>query len=158
QMHFDLARRLAAQFGQPGDDLVVVLLDRVKKRVPGRGAIGVAELAGELWKLAPPRLDARERSGHVRAVKRLEMVAHAQHHVADAAEPSNVARAVQVCGQPQIESSEHRRAVGKLLNANCKLKIANCGSVTREGGVSLGKKRVSFRGFPTRYAGICRAG
>ena len=66
------------------DYVGVVLLDRVEKRVLHRLPVRVPKLARERREIPPPRRDPCERLGFAHAMKRLEMVAHCEHHMADA--------------------------------------------------------------------------
>ena len=89
-------------------EVVIVLLNGIKKGVPRTNSIRVPTVCNERGKLALPLAQAVQRRGLVGGVERFKMIAHGDHNIRDPVRnwrggPAQVGR------QPQIECPNHVR-------------------------------------------------
>jgi len=113
EVDFDFATARVAKFGKAADDSIVVLLNRIKKGVRGRGTVTVAKFFGQGGKSVAPPTDPIERSRYVHPLPWFKMVAHGDHDVPYPETLPEVPVATQPRRQPEIERFDHWREIAR---------------------------------------------
>ena len=106
EMHLRLTAGGVAQVRQRAHHVGIVLLDRVEKSVLWRLPVRVLKLTRERGEIPPPGRHPRERLAFPHTMKRLEVIAHRDHHMAHAEDVLVEGMTPPPRGQPKVEGLE----------------------------------------------------